>query len=138
MVAHLNLSYESDSSEPIQKIKMLPCTDPGDVTMRGLTSEMSSSCPHCHAFKKNVLSNAEFISYANEKLIVVIHDYDILDKLPADEKKARNDLMTKLKVENFPTILLIDKTGIILLRTSGYGGTPAGKIIASLKAALKE
>lgn len=98
---------------------------------------MSSACPYCQAFKKNVLSDPAFIAYANEQLIVVIHDIKELPKLPKEESKTRKDLMEKLKVDGFPTILLIDKSGKILLRSEGYSGTPAEKIIASLKAAQK-
>lgn len=96
---------------------------------------MSSTCGHCQAFEKNVLSNPAFIAYAKENLIVVIHDFQELSKLPEAERKTRRELMEKLKVSGFPTILLIDKSGKILLRTEGYNGGPASRIIDSLKAA---
>ncbi len=96
---------------------------------------MSSSCGHCQAFKKNVISNPAFIAYANKNLITVIHDYQDLEQLPADEKKKRVELMEKLKISGFPTILLISDKGKILLRKSGYNDTPADKIIKALEKA---
>lgn len=98
---------------------------------------MSSTCPHCLAFKKKVISDPDFIDYASSNLVVVIYDYEELSKLPAEDKKKREDLMEKLKVESFPTILLIGNDGEILLRTSGYNGTPSAEIIASLKKAAE-
>lgn len=94
---------------------------------------MSSNCPHCQAFKKTVLSDPAFVAYANKNLIIVIHDYQQLSKLPASEKAARKALMVEFKVEAFPTILLIDKTNQTLLRTEGYSGTSAKEFIASLQ-----
>ncbi len=97
---------------------------------------MSSTCPRCHAFEKTVLSDPAFITYANENLIVVIHDYQALSSLPASEMEKRKELMVEFKVEGFPTILLIDQSGKTLMRTAGYGGTKATKFIESLKTAI--
>ncbi len=93
---------------------------------------MSSTCNHCQAFKKNVLSHKDFITLANEKFVTVIHDYQDLEKLTAEEKKKRESLITKLKVTGFPTFMLISPNGKILLRKSGYDeNVPTEKVIAS-------
>lgn len=98
---------------------------------------MSSSCGHCQAFKKNVLSDESFITYANANLITVIHAYDELSTLTAPEKKNRKTLMEKLKISSFPSIFLISSKGKILLRKEGYNNAKAAKIITAFKQANK-
>jgi thioredoxin-related protein len=99
---------------------------------------MMNTCPHCQAFKKNVLSSPAFREFADKHLAVVIYDLADLASIPDEEQKVAKDIQARFHIENVPTILLFSSLGKQLLRLEGYsGGTPEA-VIANLEPLLKK
>jgi protein disulfide-isomerase len=97
----------------------------------------SDWCPPCVALKKQVFETEEFKKFAGEKLVLVDVDFPRRKKQPKDLAAANEKLSEQFKVESFPTILLVDATGKVLLREEGYADESAKDYIAILKKALK-
>lgn len=96
---------------------------------------MSSQCPHCQAYHKNVVNDPKFIEYANQNLVPVFYDYADMNSLPEAERAARTKLMKKLNVTGFPTVFLMASDGTILLRSTGYDDRSAKEMIQALEKA---
>jgi thioredoxin-related protein len=95
-----------------------------------------TNCSHCKSFKEQVLDSKVFREFAARHLAFVQYDILALDSLPEAQRKVEAELEKKYKVERTPTIVVLSPKGKVLLRTEGYGGTPAEKIVANLKSLL--
>jgi thioredoxin-related protein len=93
---------------------------------------MLHTCPHCQAFKKNVLSAPVFREFADKHMVMVIYDLADLASLPDEEQKVANDMKTRFHVESVPTILVFSPEGKQLLRAEGYSGGAADLVVANL------
>ena len=82
----------------------------------------SDWCPPCMKQNKDVFEQANFESYAKDKLVLVKLDFP-RSKEQAPEIKERNQkLAAQYGVEGFPTIILLSPDGKELDRQTGYGG----------------
>ena len=97
----------------------------------------SDWCPPCKALKKNVLDKPEFEKFASEKLVLMELDF------PKDKKKVTKEVAAanaklgeEFKIEGYPTIIVLDKTGKELGRMVGYGGDSPSAYIKKLEAFL--
>ena len=90
----------------------------------------STWCPPCKALKKNVFSTPEFAEFASKNLVLVELDYP---RNTSKASKALQALSDDFKVEAFPTIVILDKSGKELGRMEGYGGDPTSAYIKKLK-----
>lgn len=86
----------------------------------------SDWCPWCFRLRDEVFVQPEFISYAEENLVLLTLDFPRKTKLPAAEAKTNQALAEKYDIEGFPTILLINSQEKEIART-GYqeGGAKA-------------
>lgn len=71
----------------------------------------SDWCPTCIKFRKEVLDSGQFQDYASKKVVVL--DVDFPDKKPqsSELKKANADLKDKYKINEFPTLVVLDQNG---------------------------
>tara|TARA_Y100000588_G_scaffold373713_1_gene447902 strand:+ start:2041 stop:2544 length:504 start_codon:yes stop_codon:yes gene_type:complete len=98
----------------------------------------SDWCPPCMALHDFVLTQPEFLDYAEKNLELV--ELDFPQKKSIDEKLAETNkkLAEKYNVEGFPTIIVMDATGKILHRDVGYSGKNAKAYTANLKKVLAQ
>lgn len=84
----------------------------------------SDWCPPCMRMKKEVFSQAPFIDYSAEKLVLVKLDFP-RRKAQSDELKAQNETLAKqYGVRGFPTVILVSPDGDVL--NSEVGFRPGG------------
>lgn len=92
----------------------------------------SNWCGFCKRFTNQVLSTDEFKAFAKNNLELVNLDFP----KPAPESDKQYELnkwlQTQHGVSGFPTVLLLDADGVVLLRT-GYRGEATGDFINLLK-----
>jgi thioredoxin-related protein len=99
----------------------------------------SADCKHCRKFTEQVLSTEVFQTFARDHLSVMIYDVDAYAALPAAEQKLAQSLEEKYNVEQMPAIVVYAPDGKTeLLRTQGYRGTPAAKIVEQLRSKLPD
>lgn len=85
----------------------------------------SDWCGWCIKLNKEVFSQDEFGKYADDNLVLVKLDFPRKTKLPEWEQEYNNKLMYKYGVRGFPTILLLNSDGNLVLKT-GY--QPGGAV----------
>ena len=104
-----------------------------NVTLILLNFTGSDWCPPCMALHDFVPNQPEFLDFAEKNLELVELDFpqnkSIDEKLAVTNKK----LAEKYNVEGFPTIIVIDATGKIVHRDTGYSGKTAKAYTANLK-----
>jgi thioredoxin-related protein len=116
-----SLSTTTDYTAAVKKAKNEDKTLFVALVMKG--------CGYCERMKKNVFQDPEFIQFANQKLVTVMYDYQQGGEI-RDQMKS---IMEKHGLKSFPSVLLFDANGEVLLKSSGYNGSPAGKVIDLFK-----
>ena len=96
----------------------------------------SDWCPPCMALHDNVLTQTEFLDYADKNLELVEIDFPQNKPLNVPVELANKKLAEKYNVQSFPTLIVMDATGKILHRHEGYSRKNAKAFTADLKAAL--
>ncbi|MCB1228778.1 MAG: thioredoxin family protein [Verrucomicrobiae bacterium] len=96
----------------------------------------SSDCKHCRKFDENVFSTPVFQDFARQHLSLMVYDVDAYAALSEDERELALSLEEKYDVDKMPAIVVYAPDGKELLRTQGYRGTEAEKIVAQLKTML--
>lgn len=96
----------------------------------------ADDCKHCKKFYDKVLNTAEFRNFAKDHLAMVIYNFDTLDNLPGSEQKVADQFVLNFDIEITPTMLVFGPDGKNIVKTKGYRGTSAGKIVAQLKSSL--
>ena len=96
----------------------------------------SDWCPPCMALHDNVLTQPEFLDYADKNLELVEINFPRNKPLNVSVELANKSLAEKYKVQSFPTLIVMDAAGKILNRHEGYGRKNAKAFTAYLKATL--
>ena len=96
----------------------------------------SDWCPPCMALHDNVLTQPEFLDYADKNLKLVEIDFPRNKPLNVLVELANKTLAEKYNVQSFPTLIVMDAAGEILHRDEGYGSQNAKAFTGDLKAAL--
>ena len=96
----------------------------------------SDWCPPCIALHDNVLTQPEFLDYADKNLELVEIDFPRNKPLNVPVELANKTLAGIYNVQSFPTLIVMDATGKILHRHEGYGRKNAKAFTADLKASL--
>lgn len=91
----------------------------------------SDWCPACKVLEKQILSSAEFRTFANENLVPVMVDFPRTKKLPEAQAKANEALRKQFGIEAFPTMLMLDSAGN-LLEEFGYKGQKPDEFVIEL------
>lgn len=92
----------------------------------------SDWCGWCIKLDKEVFSQDEFISYADENLILLLVDFP-RSKEQSDEQKAANEaLAKKYGIRGFPTVLILNPQGKVVEQT-GYQAGGAGPYVEMIK-----
>ena len=97
----------------------------------------SDWCPWCVKLDKEVFSKKEFKKYAKDNLVLVLVDFPRHKKIATKQKAANYALAEKYKVQGFPTVLLLDSKGKVVLRTGYKSGGPE-KYVKQLQEAIEK
>ena len=71
----------------------------------------SDWCGWCMRLDHEVFSQAEFIEYAKDRLVLVKVDFPRAKPQTEAEKQQNEQLSEKYKIEGFPTIVVLDPKG---------------------------
>ncbi len=83
-------------------------------TNRSLLIEFAGSdwCPPCMAFEKNVLKHNDFIEKAQQNFVLLVLDWPKKRQQVAAVKKRNQELFTAYGIDNVPTIVFADASGV--------------------------
>ena len=88
----------------------------------------SDWCIWCKRLSDEVFSKSEFESYADENLILVKLDFPRDIEQSTETKMYNNNLAQRFGVQGFPTILLFNSSGKLILATGYQPGGPANYV----------
>jgi protein disulfide-isomerase len=98
----------------------------------------SDWCQPCKLLEKNVLATRAFADYADAHLVLVQADFPETKPQPEDLKTAFAALAKKFDVEGYPTLILLDADGKVLLTKKGYEGAKTADYITEIDTAAKK
>jgi len=95
----------------------------------------SDWCGWCMKLDKEVFSQKIFKDFAKDNLILVLIDFPRAKPMTKELKKQNRELAKKYKIRGYPTVLLLDSKGKVLLQTGYQRGGPQ-KYVDSLKSKM--
>ena len=81
----------------------------------------SDWCPHCVTLEKNVLDSDAFLSWAEDRVVLLMVDLP-QQGISQEERQARSRVCIKYGVRTFPNTVLIAPDGAKIMGQSGYHG----------------
>ena len=95
-------------------------------TGKPILADFSGSdwCGWCVKLDNEVFSKKIFKDFAKKNLILVLLDFPRRKALSAKLKKQNRALMNKYGVRGFPTVLLLDSKGKVIVKTGYRRGGP--------------
>ena len=123
-----NLKWETDLGVAIKKAK-----DENKTVLVNFTG--SDWCIWCQRLSNEVFSKNEFEKFADDNLILVKVDFPRNIEQSTDTKMYNNQLAQRFGIEGFPTVLLFNSQGRLVLRTGYQEGGPEA-YVNSLKSYL--
>jgi thioredoxin-related protein len=90
----------------------------------------SDWCPHCVTMEKKVLDSEQFLSWAEDRVVLLMIDLP-QQGISQDERNVRSRVCIKYGVRSFPNTVLIAPDGAKITAQSGYHGqTPEAWLAA--------
>jgi protein disulfide-isomerase len=95
-------------------------------TGKPILADFSGSdwCGWCMKLDREVFSQKIFKDFAKDNLILVLLDFPRSKVIPANVKKQNRALAAKYGIRSYPTVLLLDSKGKVLLKTGYRRGGP--------------
>lgn len=112
-----NLNWKTNLETALQKAK----TENKAVLVNFTGSDW---CVWCQKLSAEVFSKSEFEDYADDNLILVKLDFPRSIEQSAETKLYNNQLAQKYGVKGFPTVLLFNSVGNLVLTTGYQPGGP--------------
>lgn len=112
-----NLNWEENLETALQKAKA-----ENKAVLVNFTG--SDWCQWCIRLSDEVFSKSEFEDYAEDNLILVRLDFPRSIEQSAETKLYNNQLAQRYGVQGFPTILLFNSQGKMVLQTGYLPGGP--------------
>ena len=119
--ANDNLNWEENLETALQKAK----TENKAVLVNFTGSDW---CVWCQKLSTEVFSQSEFEDYADDNLILVRLDFPRSIEQSAETKAYNNQLAQRYGVQGFPTILLFNSQGKMVLQTGYQPGGPVSYV----------
>ncbi len=116
-----NLNWEENLESALQKAK----TENKAVLVNFTGSDW---CIWCQRLSEEVFSKSEFEDYAEKNLILVRLDFPKNIEQSVETKMYNNQLAQRFGIEGFPTILLFNSSGNLVLRTGYQPGGPVNYV----------
>lgn len=96
----------------------------------------SDWCGWCVRLKREVFDQSEFVSFADEHLVLVEVDFPHHKNLSEGQKRANRELAGVYSITGYPTIILLNSAGQQVGRTGYRSGGP-GSYVRNLEAMFK-
>lgn len=119
--ANDNLNWEENLETALQKAK----TENKAVLVNFTGSDW---CQWCIKLSNEVFSQPEFEEYADDNLILVRLDFPRSIEQSTETKMYNNQLAQRYGVQGFPTILLFNSQGTMVLQTGYQPGGPVNYV----------
>lgn len=116
-----NLNWEENLETALQKAKA-----ENKAVLVNFTG--SDWCQWCIKLSDEVFSKSEFEDYAEDNLILVRLDFPRNIEQSAETKLYNNQLAQRYGVQGFPTILLFNSQGQMVLQTGYQPGGPVSYV----------
>ena len=116
-----NLNWEENLETALQKAKA-----ENKAVLVNFTG--SDWCQWCIRLSDEVFSKSEFEDYAEDNLILVRLDFPRNIEQSAETKAYNNQLAQRYGVQGFPTVLLFNSQGQMVLQTGYQPGGPVSYI----------
>jgi protein disulfide-isomerase len=116
-----NLSWKDNIEKALQQAKK-----ENKAVLVNFTG--SDWCIWCKRLTEEVFSTKEFETYAKRNLILVKLDFPRNIEQSAETKMYNNTLAQRYGVQGFPTILLFNSSGKLVLTTGYQPGGPANYV----------
>jgi protein disulfide-isomerase len=116
-----NLSWQDNLEKALQQAKK-----ENKAVLVNFTG--SDWCIWCKRLTEEVFSKKEFETYAKKNLILVKLDFPRNIEQSTETKMYNNNLAQKFGVQGFPTILLFNSSGKLVLTTGYQPGGPASYV----------
>lgn len=97
----------------------------------------SNWCIWCLRMEEEILSNSIFIDYAEKNFLMVKVDFPMGVELSPEQSKENDDLKLKYEVTGYPTLLILDKRGKVLIE-DGYMPGGGKEYVMRLKRQLEK
>lgn len=97
----------------------------------------SDWCEPCRQLSRNILETVKFKGYADTNLVLVEVDFPRNKEQPEALKQANADLQTRFQVQGYPTLVLLDADGKVLVNDAGYDSESVEDFIAGLETARR-
>lgn len=97
----------------------------------------SDWCGWCIKLDKEVFSQKIFKDFAKDNLILVLVDFPQSKPMPEKLKNQNQALAQKYKIRGYPTVLLLDSKGKVIIRTGYQSGGPQ-KYVDFLKSKMPD
>jgi len=98
----------------------------------------SDWCPSCENLEREVLSKAEFLSFAKKNFVLLLLDFPYYKKLPEEQARQNYSLLEKYQIEGYPTIIVLDSSGRLVDKVDYQIARESAAYINYLKAVLKK
>lgn len=116
-----NLNWEENLETALQKAKA-----ENKAVLVNFTG--SDWCQWCIKLSDEVFSKSEFEDYAEDNLILVRLDFPRNIEQSAETKAYNNQLAQRYGVQGFPTVLLFNSQGQMVLQTGYLPGGPVSYV----------
>lgn len=116
-----NLNWEDNLESALQKAK-----SENKAVLVNFTG--SDWCVWCQKLSAEVFSKSEFEDYADDNLVLVKLDFPRNIEQSNETKMYNSQLMQRYGVEGFPTILLFNSQGKMVLQTGYQPGGPVNYV----------
>lgn len=116
-----NLNWEENLETALQKAK----TENKAVLVNFTGSDW---CQWCIRLSDEVFSKSEFEEYAEDNLVLVRLDFPRSIEQSAETKAYNNQLAQRYGIQGFPTILLFNSQGKMVLQTGYQPGGPVSYV----------
>ncbi len=90
----------------------------------------SDWCQHCRTLERNVLETDEFLTWAADRVVLLMVDLP-QNGISTEDRKARSRICVKYGVRSFPNTVLIAPDGSAVASQPGYRGQATGTWLAS-------
>lgn len=98
----------------------------------------SDWCVPCIAFDRNVMTNAAFVAFVKDRLVLVRLDIPYRRKIDPDLKKRNEALAEQYRVKVYPTFVVLDGNGREIGRRESYLGEPAGEFVKIIRRLIRK
>ena len=92
----------------------------------------SNWCPPCIKLRKDIFETDLFKNNIKKEYILIDIDFIMGGDQEEDLKKQNRELAGRYNINNYPTLFILNKDGVVIEKISGYGGVLKNKYLKTL------